>query len=80
MNCKGKRTVGKANEGINVEKIIIGLKKLKIKIKTREKKKTGRRKKERKTQSCKSAMSRQRFITRIKNMTDFKGAQTLNQI
>ena len=26
VNCKGKRTVGKANEGINVEKIIIGLK------------------------------------------------------
>ena len=24
MNCKGKRTVGKANKGINVEKIIIG--------------------------------------------------------
>ena len=27
INCKGKRTVGKANKGINVEKImIIGLK------------------------------------------------------
>ena len=26
INCKGKRTVGKANERINVEKIIIGLK------------------------------------------------------
>ena len=25
INCKGKRTVGKANKGINVEKIIIGL-------------------------------------------------------
>ena len=25
-NCKGERTVGKANKGINVEKIIIGLK------------------------------------------------------
>ena len=23
-NCKGKRTVGKSNKGINVEKIIIG--------------------------------------------------------
>ena len=23
FNCKGKRTVGKANKGINVEKIII---------------------------------------------------------
>ena len=26
VNCKGKRTVGKANKWINVEKIIIGLK------------------------------------------------------
>ena len=26
FNCNGKRTVGKANKGINVEKIIIGLK------------------------------------------------------
>ena len=26
INCKCKRTVGKANQGINVEKIIIGLK------------------------------------------------------
>ena len=26
INCKGKRTEGKANKGINVEKIIIGLK------------------------------------------------------
>ena len=24
INCKGKRTVGKANKGINVEKIKIG--------------------------------------------------------
>ena len=26
INCKGKRTVGKANKGLNVEKIIIALK------------------------------------------------------
>ena len=26
INCKRKRTVGKANKGINLEKIIIGLK------------------------------------------------------
>ena len=26
INCKGKRTIGKAKKGINVEKIIIGLK------------------------------------------------------
>ena len=36
INCKGKRTVGKANKGINVEKIIIYFKKLK---KEREEKK-----------------------------------------
>ena len=28
INCKGKRIVGKANKGINVEKIIIGFKKI----------------------------------------------------
>ena len=26
INCKGKRAVGKVNKGINVRKIIIGLK------------------------------------------------------
>ena len=36
INCKGKRTGVKANKGINVEIIIIGLN---IKIKKREKKK-----------------------------------------
>ena len=39
INCKGKRTVGKADKGINVEKIIIDFKKLKIKILKRERKK-----------------------------------------
>ena len=29
INCKGKRTIGKANKGINIEKIKIGLKNLK---------------------------------------------------
>ena len=38
INRKGKRTVPKANKGINVEKIIKGLK-----IKKREKKKKGGR-------------------------------------
>ena len=32
INCKGKRTVGKTNKGINVEKNNNRLKKLKIKI------------------------------------------------
>ena len=31
INCKGKRTVGKANKGINVEKNNNKFKKLKIK-------------------------------------------------
>ena len=38
INCKRKRTVGKANKGINVEKMIIGLKS-KIKKREGEKKK-----------------------------------------
>jgi len=38
MNCKEKRTVGKANKGINVEKNN-RFKKLRIKIKKRERKK-----------------------------------------
>ena len=28
INCKGKRTVGKANKGLSVGKVIIGLKNL----------------------------------------------------
>ena len=62
INCKGKRTVGKANKGINVEKNIIGLKKLKLK--KREKRKT--------PQNCKSPTERQKFITTIKNVTEGK--------
>ena len=47
INCKGKRIVGKANKGINVEKNIIDSKTLKVKIiKNRKEKKNGRRKKE----------------------------------
>ena len=43
INCKGKRTVAKANKGINVEKIIIGLKiKIKKERKGKEKKKKGK--------------------------------------
>ena len=60
INCKRKRTVGKANKGINVEKIIIGLK---IKVKTRKKRKTA--------QNCKSPVYRQRFITTIESVTQY---------
>ena len=35
INCKGKRTVGKANKGINVEKIIM-FKKLKLRFKKKK--------------------------------------------
>ena len=35
---QGEKTIGKANKGINVEKIIIGLKIFKLKLKKREKK------------------------------------------
>ena len=39
INRKGKRTVGKANKGINVEKLITGLKNLKLKLKKKKKQK-----------------------------------------
>ena len=52
INWKGKRTVGKTNKGINVEKIIIGLKKLKVKIiKKRKEKKKKKEKRKRKGNS-----------------------------
>ena len=64
INCKGKRTVGKANKGINVEKIIIGLK---IKVKTKKEKRTKKRKS---PQNCKSPVQRQRFIISVKYVTE----------
>ena len=45
FNHRGKRTVGKINKGINVEKNIIGVKNLKIKVIKKKRKKNGRRKK-----------------------------------
>ena len=44
INCKGNRTVGKANKGINIEKKIIGLQKLKGKIIKKSKEKKGKKK------------------------------------
>ena len=38
INCNGKKRVEKANKGINVEKIIIDFKKLKLKKKRGKKK------------------------------------------
>ena len=40
VNCKGKRTVGKANKGINVEKNNNRLKKLKFRKEKEKKRKT----------------------------------------
>ena len=59
INFKGKRTIGNASKGINVEKLVIGLKKLKVKIveKRKDFKKRKEKKEERKRkapQSCKS--------------------------
>ena len=53
INCKGKRTVRKANKGINVEKIIIGFKKLK-REKRKNKRKRVEKKKEKKENSTES--------------------------
>ena len=51
ISCKGKRTVGKANKGINEEKIIG----IKIRAKKRKKwKKENRRRKRKTSQNCKS--------------------------
>ena len=73
INCEGKRTVGKANKGINVEKYNKFIK-IKIVIKRKEKKirhkKKGRKKKRKTPQNCKSPMQRQRYITTIKRVLD----------
>ena len=54
INCKGKRAVGKINEGINVENII-GLKKFKKRVKKMEEER--KKGKKRKTpQNCKTPM------------------------
>ena len=47
INCKGKRTVGKANKGINVEINIIDSKTLKVKIIKKRKEKKKKTEKER---------------------------------
>ena len=54
INCKGKRTVGKANKGINVEKNNNSFEKLKIKVikKRKEKKMEEERKKWKKNENC----------------------------
>ena len=49
INRKGKRTVGKANKGINVEKLITGLKNFKLKLKKKEKTKEKEKRKPHRT-------------------------------
>ena len=72
INYKGERTVGKANKGINVEKII-GLKNLK---KRKEKKKW------KTPQNCKSPTQRQRFVAIkkviTKSLIGFHSANKIN--
>ena len=58
INCKGKRTVEKANKETNVDKITNNKK---LKLEKEKKMKT--------PQNCKSPMQRQRFITTVKNVT-----------
>ena len=72
INCKGKRTVGQANKGINVEKIQY-VKKIKIirKRKNRREKKAKKFKKRKTPQNCKSPTQRQRFIITIKSVTEY---------
>ena len=67
INCKGERTVGKANKGINVERIIIGLQNLK---------KGERERKE----NCKNSKQRQKFIATIKNVTEEKKKTKLKSL
>ena len=52
INCKGKRTVGKANKGINVEKLITGLKNLRLKLKKKENPKNLHNKSKNKNNKC----------------------------
>ena len=74
INCKGKKSIGKANKIINVEKNNRLFFKLKIKTIKREKKKNGRRKvkeiiiiiKKKNYTELQKSKSRQRFITTIK--------------
>ena len=66
INWKEKRTVGKANKGINVEKIIIGLKIF-------FKKEGGREKRKGKVpRIAKAQPQRQGFMTMIENVTENK--------
>ena len=69
INCEGKRTVGKANKGINVEKYNKFIK-IKIVIKRKEKKEKQRTKKKT-PENCKNPSQRQKFITTVKSVTEY---------
>ena len=51
VKCKGKRTVQKVSKGTNVEKNIIGLKKLKLEKRKKERKKQKKEKGEEKKEN-----------------------------
>ena len=70
INCKGKRTIGKANKGINIEKIKIGLKNFK---KRKEKKE------ENSTELQKPNVEAEVYNSK-KNVTRKNKAQKLNWI
>ena len=70
----GKRTVRKVNKGINVEEN----NRFKNIKKRKEKKWKKKEKIKRKTpQNCKSPTQRQMFITKIKNVTEYRYTYTL---
>ena len=72
INCKEKRTVGKAKKEINVEKYN-RFKQIKIIEKRKRKMEEEKQKGKQRTtpQNCKSPMQRQRFITTIKSVTEY---------
>ena len=72
INCQGKRTVGKANEGINVEKKIIGFKRSKLKFKKerRKKRKKKLRKKQNKTKVYRTAKAYVKVVYNNKKKCD----------
>ena len=82
INCKGKRTVEKANKRINIEKIILDLKFLKIKIKKKKQNKEEGGGKLHNSAELQKPKQRQRFITAIKSVIGKKKKKTqkLNQI
>jgi len=73
INCKGKRSVRKANKGINIEKYN-SFKTLKIKIirkRKEEKWKKKEKRKKRNSTELQSPMQKQSFIRTTKSVTEY---------